>query len=389
MSYDVIVVGARCAGAPLAMLLARAGRSVLLLDRSRFPSETMSTHWVLRQGIDLLAEWNLLNDLFATGCPPITEVRMDFGDVVLSGVPTTASGATAVTCAPRRFVLDNLLVRAAVEAGVEVREGVAVSDVVWEDGAVVGVTGAGFTERARLVVGADGRNSTIARAVGAATADDRGALTATSYAYWSGLDVSGVETTIRPGCGVSMWPTHDGLTVVGLVLPRQDFLSRKQPGEQIYLDSLAQFDRLRGCRVESRVRVATNLRNYHRRSHGPGWVLAGDAGYHQDPIGAHGISNAFSDADQLSRTILRALDGGVRIERGLARYEARRNADRAASFEFTCGQAALRPVNDFDHVLSAAAAHPATASELLGMFVGGRRIEQFFAPANLARMIGG
>jgi 2-polyprenyl-6-methoxyphenol hydroxylase-like FAD-dependent oxidoreductase len=116
MAFDVIVVGARCAGAPLAMLLARAGHSVLLLDRSRFPSDTMSTHWILRQGIRLLADWGLLDQVVASGCPPITKAHMDFGEVVLSGVPSGADGP-AITYAPRRIVLDDLLVRGAWSAG--------------------------------------------------------------------------------------------------------------------------------------------------------------------------------------------------------------------------------------------------------------------------------
>jgi flavin-dependent dehydrogenase len=396
MAFDVIVVGARCAGAPLAMLLARAGHSVLLLDRSRFPSDTISTHWILRQGVELLADWGLLGQVAASGCPPIAQARMEFGEVVLSGVPAGAGGP-AITYAPRRIVLDDLLVRAARSAGAEVREEVSVNGVLWDEETVVGVTGTarnrGFTERARLVVGADGRNSTIARAVGAGTAHDRGALAATTYAYWSGLPAAGVEVWIRPGCGVSMWPTHDGLTVVGLTLPREEFLARRQPAERIYCPTLERSaelaERLRQARRRSPVHAALNLRNFYRRSYGPGWVLAGDAGYHQDPIGAHGISNAFSDADQLARVIHCAFSGDIRMERALARYEAHRNADRAAAFELTCDQARLRPVDDeLERVLTAAHRSPATAAELLGVFVGGRRIEELFAPANLARLTG-
>ena len=396
MSSDVIVVGARCAGAPLAMLLAQAGKSVLLLDRARFPSDTLSTHWVLRQGIDLLADWDLLDSLTATGCPPIHRIRMTFGDIVLSGMPSSPTGP-AVTYAPRRIVLDDILVRAARGAGAEVREGVAVNGVLQDGGAVIGVKGTEdgkpFTERAHLVVGADGRNSTIARAVGAGLADDRGALTATTYAYWSGIGTTGVETQVSSSRGVSMWPTHDGLTVVGLMMPRKNFLSLRKPAEQVYLDTLGQggelSEQLREGTRETPVRSATNLRNCYRHSHGPGWVLAGDAGYHQDPLGAHGISNAFSDADQLARAILRALDGDITMSRSLARYEARRNADRAASFEFTCAQASLQPMNDdWGHILAAVTANLETTDQLLGVFAGARRIEEFFAPANLSRIAG-
>ncbi|EQD81305.1 hypothetical protein N599_36990, partial [Saccharopolyspora erythraea D] len=163
--YDVIVVGARCAGAPLAMLLARAGHSVLLLDRARFPSDTMSTHWILRPGIELLSKWGLLPDLMATGCPPIRRISLCFGSTTFSGEPTTPRG-TATTFAPRRTVLDALLTRAARTAGAELREGFAVRDVLREDGRVRGVVGQSRDGRAvvvrsRLVIGADGRNSTV------------------------------------------------------------------------------------------------------------------------------------------------------------------------------------------------------------------------------------
>src|SRR4051812_8428643 len=157
--YDAIVVGARCAGSPTAMLLARKGYRVLLVDRATFPSDTMSTHIVHPPGAAALKRWGLLDRLAATGCPPIDTYSFDFGAVTVSGAPGTAD--SPVGYSPRRIVLDKILVDAAAEAGAEVREGFTVEEVISENGQVVGVRGhesggGSVTESARVVVGADG-----------------------------------------------------------------------------------------------------------------------------------------------------------------------------------------------------------------------------------------
>ncbi|MGW4905305.1 NAD(P)/FAD-dependent oxidoreductase [Streptomyces sp. NPDC004270] len=389
--YDVIVVGTRCAGAPLAMLLARAGYRVLAVDRARFPSDTMSTHWILRPGVELLASWELLDRLVVSGCPPVEHLRLDFGDVVLSGTPMAGDGP-ATTYAPRRTVLDALLVEAARNAGAEVLEGVSVRDVLRRENAVTGVTGhtadgRPFLARARLVVGADGRNSTIARAVGAPMTDDRGALAATVYGYWSGVRTDGAETFVRPGRGAAVWPTHDDLTVVALTLPRQEY---RDGARNVYLRTLTALpslhERLATGRLVGEVRGAANLRNFCRRSHGAGWALLGDAGQHKDPIGAHGISDAFTDAAGLARAIDEGLGGRMDLDRSLARYAARRDAGRSAVFEFICRQASLRPLDaDFTRLLHQLRDDREAAAEFLQVSVGSRRIEDFFGPAGRAR----
>jgi hypothetical protein len=134
--YDVIVVGARCAGSPTAMLLARRGHKVLVVDRARFPSDTVSTHLLHPPGVAALARWGLLERLEATGCPPIAIYAFDFGPFTISGSPGTDQAPVAY--GPRRTVLDKLLVDAAAEAGAEVREGFTVTELVLEDGRVVG-----------------------------------------------------------------------------------------------------------------------------------------------------------------------------------------------------------------------------------------------------------
>ena len=200
-TYDAIVVGARCAGAPTAMLLARAGHRVLLVDRSTFPSDTVSTLVIHATGVAALDRWALLDEVVASGCPPIDRYRFDFGPVVIAGTPHPAGGSSTAY-APRRTVLDKVLVDAAAAAGVEVREGYTVEELVVDDGVVTGIRGHGqggasSVERARVVVGADGHNSRVAKQVGAEAYNTKPVLENAFYTFWSGLPDTGFDTTIR------------------------------------------------------------------------------------------------------------------------------------------------------------------------------------------------
>src|SRR5579884_1654861 len=229
--YDAIVVGARCAGAPTAMLLARQGWRVLVVDRATFPSDTVSTHLIHAPGIAALARWGLLDRVVATGCPPIERYSFDFGPFMLTGTPRPC-GAVATAYAPRRTVLDEMLVGAAAEAGAEVREAFTVDDVVVDDGTVVGIRGRSPTgdrvmERARVVIGADGRNSRVARAVGAQEYATKPMLQWASYTYWSDLPIDGMETVIRPNRGWGAFPTNDDLTLVVVGWPYAEAVAYK------------------------------------------------------------------------------------------------------------------------------------------------------------------
>ena len=216
--YDVIVVGARCAGSPTAMLLARAGHRVLVVDRATFPSDTISTHLVHPPGVAALRRWGLLDRVIATGCPPIHTYSFDFGPFTLAGAPGTADFPVAYS--PRRTVLDKLLVDAAAEAGAEVREGFTVSDVIVEDGRVTGVRGHSkggptVTEHAGVVVGADGVHSVVARTVRPDQYHDKPRLQCSYYTYYSGLPMDGrFEVYLRPPRAFAVWPTNDDLTLV-------------------------------------------------------------------------------------------------------------------------------------------------------------------------------
>ena len=211
MAYDAIVVGARCAGSPLAMLLARQGHRVLLVDRATFPSDTVSTHVIHPPGVAALRRWGLLDQVVATGCPPVGRYSFDFGPITLAGVPGDADSPYAY--APRRQLLDKILVDAAAAAGVEVREGFTVDEVLGSGGQVDGIRGrdaggVSVMERARVVVGADGRNSLVAKAVRPAPYAERPPLTVGYYTYFSNLPTDTFEAYSRPGRGWAVCPPN-------------------------------------------------------------------------------------------------------------------------------------------------------------------------------------
>ncbi|MGH2759776.1 MAG: NAD(P)/FAD-dependent oxidoreductase, partial [Actinomycetota bacterium] len=298
--YDAIVVGARCAGSPTGMLLAGKGYKVLVVDSATFPSDTISTHLVHPPGVAALDRWGLLDRVVATGCPPLHTYRFDFGPVKIAGSPGTDDHPVAY--APRRTVLDKILVDAADEAGAEVREGFTVEGVEIEDGRVVGIRGHGrdgktVTERAGVVVGADGRHSRIAEAVEPEQYHDAPPILCGYYTYWSNFPHDGsFEVHARAERGWAVMPTNDDLTLIVGGWPMAEFEANRHDVEGNYMKMFElepEFaERLRGATREARF-VGTNVANYFRRPFGPGWALVGDAGYNKDFITAQGITDAF------------------------------------------------------------------------------------------------
>jgi 2-polyprenyl-6-methoxyphenol hydroxylase-like FAD-dependent oxidoreductase len=320
--YDAIVVGARCAGAPTAMLLARKGYRVLLLDKARFPSDTVSTHIIWPHGAAMLDRWGLLDRLAATGCPPIgLKLIFDVGPSALKGGVVDANGGRGGFC-PRRTVLDKLLVDAAVESGAELREEFIVEELTWNGDRVTGIRGherAGETvdERAQIVVGADGAHSNVAKAVAAPEYDTAPPIASYYYGYYSGFEGEDIEQYVREYYGLGCFPTHDGLTLIAGVWPSRRFLEIRADidGAMKALEraSSSVADRLTRATREQKWYGTAGSANYFRMPYGHGWALVGDAAYDKDPLTAQGISDAFIDADGLAT----ALDHGFSGRRPL------------------------------------------------------------------------
>lgn len=390
--HDVIVVGARCAGAPTAMLLARAGYDVLVVDRATFPSDTISTHVVHPQGVAALRRWGLLDRLGATGCPPIHTYAFDFGPLTIEGSPGTAESPVAYC--PRRTVLDALLVEAAADAGAEVREGFVVEEVLQADGSVTGIRGHGHdgasvTEQARVVVGADGLRSLVARSVDAERYNESAPLLCGYYAYWSGLPTDGrFETFIRNERGFAAAPTNDGLTMLVGGWPYAERDANKADAEAVYLamfDRAPEFaERLRHATRETRV-VGASVPNFFRKPFGPGWALVGDAGYNRDFITAQGISDAFRDAELCATALDAALSGRRPYDEALGDYHATRDGHVQAMFDFTLELASFEePPADFLALLGAIHGNQDAMDAFVRVNAGGTSPADFFAEDNLA-----
>jgi 2-polyprenyl-6-methoxyphenol hydroxylase-like FAD-dependent oxidoreductase len=393
-TYDAIVVGARVAGSPTAMLLARKGYDVLLVDRASFPSDTISTHLIHPPGINALQRWGLLDKIVVSGCPAIDTYAFDFGPFTLTGAPDPDG---TVAYGPRRTVLDKVLLDAAVEAGAEVREGFSVESMVYEHDQVVGVRGHGkssttVTEHARVVIGADGRHSLVAQAVNPFQYHEKPPLLAGYYAYWSGLPMQGrFETYIRPNRGMAAFPTNDDLTVVIAAWPYAEFEANKKDIEgnlfKTYDLAPAFAERLRAAARETRF-VGTAVPNFFRKPYGPGWALVGDAGYNKDFITAQGIHDAFRDAELCVTALDEAFGGTRSFDAAMADYQSRRDAQVLPMYEFTTELATLEPPPPELQQLLAAMAGNQDAMDGFAQVNGGvTSPAEFFSPANVARIM--
>lgn len=349
--YDAIIIGARCAGSPTAMLLARRGYRVLLLDRAAFPSDTFRNHFIQHPGIVQLHRWGLLDRIAASNCPPIHSFTADLGDFPLRESFAEGDGVDA-TYAPRRIVLDKILVDAAVAAGAGLRERFTVHDLLWENDRVVGIRGranggATATERARIVIGADGAHSVVAKAVRAPRYNERPALTFAYYSYFSDVPLDGVEVWRWPACTYINFPTNDGLSLVAIQAPVAGFHAFRADIEGNFFRTLDRVpglaERVRAGKRAERWYGTADTENFFRTPHGAGWALVGDAGYHKDPILAQGISDAFRDAELLAEAIDAGFSGRTPLRDALAAYERERNATALPGYEENCAAAAFTP----------------------------------------------
>jgi flavin-dependent dehydrogenase len=328
-TYDAIVVGARVAGASTAMLLARRGFDVLLLDRARFPSEIARGHYIHKHGPQRLAKWGLLDRMLATGAPPISSITMDFGDFPLTG-RNLAPGGVPVGVTPRRAALDNVLVEAAAASGAELREGFPVHGLTYQGDSVTGVRGPwGMVEQARVVIGADGRNSNVAKWVGAHTYAQTPTLTCWYFSYWSGVRSDGLEVDLSDHRVTFAFPTSDDLFAVFVGWPIGELSAVRADTDGQLMEVLdrvpALSERVRAGTREERIYGAAQLPNFLRKPYGPGWALVGDAGAHKDPFAALGVCDALRDAELLANALTDWFRGACSDADALGDYERRRN----------------------------------------------------------------
>ena len=346
--YDVLIAGARCAGAPTAMLLARAGLKVLVVDPQPRGRDTLSTHAVMRPGVLQLQRWGLLEAIRAAGTPAIRTTTFHYADEAIE-IPIKSADGFDALYAPRRTVLDPILVDAALEAGAAVEHGVYVTEILRDTdervrGAVV--SNASRDHRrvvADLVIGADGVRSRVARELGAEVTTATHNSASSVYGYWRGLPNNGNHWYYDVGQSVGAIPTNDDETCVFVLVPRETFDAARENGlEPLHRETLEQIspnlaEAVAGAEPVGKLRGFAGIPGFFRRSAGPGWALVGDAGYFKDPITAHGITDALRDAELLSMAVLEGRD------EALLAYEATRNrlarslldiTDRIASFEW-------------------------------------------------------
>ena len=338
-AYDVIVVGARAAGAATAMLLARRGLKVLAVDRSAYGSDTLSTHSLAVAGVRQLSRWGVLDQIREAGTPVSNTVRFHYGEQDVS-IRVPARGDVDGLYSPRRTVLDSALVDRAIADGADVRHGVSMVDVTTDptgriDGVEIDVGGGRRRITASFVIGADGARSRVASKVGAAVTFEEPTGAADIYSYWEGLPANVIENFYEPGRAAGIIPTNDGAAVVWIGLTPEKFRNVARGNlAPTYHALIGTFPEL----VE-RLRTATRVGGYRgfpgtpgflREPFGPGWALVGDASYFKDPVSAHGITDAFIGAELLADAVADTLLCGVDERLALGDYQRDRDEMAAA-----------------------------------------------------------
>jgi 2-polyprenyl-6-methoxyphenol hydroxylase-like FAD-dependent oxidoreductase len=431
--YDVIIVGARVAGAPLAFLLARRGYRVLLLDKAKFPSDiSSSTLLIWPPGVALLRKWGVLEQVQATGAPPIGRYRAYFGppfgepQIIIDGAPKPSNGGS-VAYAPRRITLDHILVNEAVAAGAAFQDGVTVDEVLTDGDQVTGIrgttaSGGPVRAQAKLVVGADGANSVVARAVAASEYMTRDPVVLTYYAYWRDIRLNIPEAqldfAVQPWGAVYAWPTNDDHMLIGANWARP-LHDAPPPGGAGYTplsaDWRTEFARIQGnveayfqqmlaqaapwlaaqCRDGAR-RVSDLfggwVRNFYRKPYGPGWALVGDASHAYEFTSAHGITNAMRQADLLAEAIDDGMAGRQDLMGALEGYHRRRDDAEIPYYDFTYHMTTYQPVDDAEGTLAlyqAISKNPEATAGFWGVFGQTVLPAEFFSEENCKQLLSG
>ncbi|HSK40569.1 MAG TPA: NAD(P)/FAD-dependent oxidoreductase [Arenibaculum sp.] len=339
--YDVLVVGARCAGAATAMLMARRGLDVLVVDRGGYGTDTLSTHALMRGAVLQLHRWRLLPRIVEMGTPAVRTTTFHYGDEAPLAIPIKPGHGVDALYAPRRTVLDSVLVDAARLAGAEVRHGHSLSALVRRaDGRVAGAVlhdpeGRRVEVAADLVVGADGLGSTVARLVAAPVLRTARHATAAIYGYWTGIGADGYHWHYREGASAGVIPTNAGRHCVFASMPASRFRDAIRHDAAtahraiVTEVSPALAADMGAAQVQGRLWAFAGRRGFMRAPSGPGWALVGDAGYFKDPLTAHGITDALRDAELLADAAARGSPAAF------ADYAAARDALSLPLFEAT------------------------------------------------------
>jgi flavin-dependent dehydrogenase len=334
--YDVAIVGGRVAGASTALLLARAGLRVVVLERARAGSDTVSTHALMRGGVLQLARWGVLPEVVAAGTPAVRNVTFHYGDGETTRVSLRSSPGVPALYAPRRHLLDRLLGDAATASGAEVLHDTAVAGLLrGPGGRVLGVRVSGDRRReiplrAGLTIGADGIGSSVAREVGAPTLRQGRTASAILYRYVADVPSDGYVWGYGGGAAAGLIPTNAGETCVFVATTPQRMRLLRRRGTEAAFGSLLDAvpaslaDVVRAGRPTGHVHGWRGVPGYVRRSFGDGWALVGDAGYFKDPITTHGLTDALRDAEILAEAVL-AMAADVRPDVALAQYQEARD----------------------------------------------------------------
>jgi 2-polyprenyl-6-methoxyphenol hydroxylase-like FAD-dependent oxidoreductase len=329
--FDAVVVGGRLAGSATAMLMARRGMHVVVVDNSCALTDTLSTHSFMRPGVLQLQRWGLLDQVKAAGTPPAHYTTFTYADTSVPIRIEPRNGVDALY-APRRTVIDPILQHAAGDAGAEFRIGHRVRGLIrTASGRVAGVTGVDvhgqpFAIKSRFVVGADGIHSTIARLVNAPIEHQGQFGSAITYGYWTGVEIEGYEWVFRPNASAGIAPTNDNQAVVfASAKPERIGRGGIPVIESIFRASAPELaKRLEQARPPSGTRLFRAPQGFLRKAWGNGWALVGDAGYFKDPISAHGMTDALRDAELLARA-LTAIHQGADEAAALSVYQRTRD----------------------------------------------------------------
>ncbi|MBF6170298.1 NAD(P)/FAD-dependent oxidoreductase [Nocardia blacklockiae] len=399
---DVVVVGARCAGAATAATLARAGRRVIVLDSARFPSDTLSTHLLWPSGVAELARLGALTGVAELGAPPLNRAFAGGAGHAIATAFPAVDGIDYAMCV-RRAGMDQVLVRTARTAGAEIRERCRVTEIVWDGTRCAGVRyadagGAAREIKAHMVVGADGRRSTVARLVGA----ERPFAEVPSgrdcyFAYWRDDATSWRRIAAQWRAGADLgtaFPCDGGLLLCLVQPPADPGPLRPGEAERRYTAAVERLPelgaRLSGCERVGRVRSATGLSSYFRHSAGPGWALPGDAGHFKDPVTAQGIRDALHYGRLLGEAVVPVLDDPARLDRAVREWERRRVRECREIYHWTNRLArgeAMRPLEI--ELYRTATRHPELGELVTGIFSRTRRPAELNAPVRTARLVAG